>query len=83
MKKFNKDYLFISRNDENSEIKTVFDKLFAYSSKDQINKINTKQFYKDFDEIIQEVECPICLQFPLEPIQCSKCLKKLMMPDLH
>ena len=75
MKKYNKDYLFISRNDENSEIKTVFDKLFAYSSKDQINKINTKQFYKDFDEIVQEVECPICLQFPLEPIQCSKCLK--------
>ena len=75
MRKFNKDYLFISRNDEKSEIKTVFDKLFVYSSKDQINKINTKQFYKDFEEIVQEVECPICLQFPFEPIQCSKCLK--------
>ena len=64
MRKFNKDYLFISRNDEKSEIKTVFDKLFVYSSKDQINKINTKQFYKDFEEIVQEVECQFASNFP-------------------
>ena len=73
--KFGQTYSFLSRNDEKSEIKKIFDKLFIYSSKEPINKINTKLFYKDFDEIVQEVECPICLQFPLEPIQCSKCLK--------
>ena len=70
MKKF-----FTSRNDEKEAIKEIFDQLFVFTTKNQINKIDTKLFIKDFNEIIQEVECPICLQFPLEPIQCSKCLK--------
>ena len=75
MKKYNKLYILTSRIDEKEEIKKIFDKLFVFISKAQINKINTKLFYKDFDEIVKEVECPICLQYPLEPIQCSKCLK--------
>ena len=70
-----KEYSFSSRNSEKVEIKKIFDKLFVYTSKEPINRINTKLFIKDFEEIVQEFECPICLQFPLEPIQCSKCLK--------
>ena len=75
MRKYCRIDAFVSRIDEKSEIKKIFDKLFVYNSKEQINRINTKLFLKDFDEIVQEVECPICLQFPLEPIQCANCLK--------
>ena len=71
----NKELLFSSRNNEKEEIKKNFDKLFVYTLNGQINKIDTKYFLRDFSEIVQEVECPICLQFPLNPIQCSKCLK--------
>ena len=66
---------FPSRNSEIIEIKKNFNKLFIYISNNQINKIDTKLFLKDFEEIVQEVECPICLQFPLNQIQCSQCLK--------
>ena len=71
----NKNFLFSSRNDEKEDIKKNFNKLFQYTLNGQINKIDTKYFLRDFAEIVQEVECPICLQFPLNPIQCSKCLK--------
>ena len=67
--------IFPSRDNEINEIKKNFDKLFHYSSNNPINKIDTKLFIKDFSEIIQEVECPICLQFSLNPVQCSKCLR--------
>ena len=66
---------FPSRNSEMNEIKKNFNKLFIYKPNNQINKIDTKLFLKDFEEIVQEVECPICLQFPLNQIQCSQCLK--------
>ena len=66
---------FPSRNSEIIEIKKNFNNLFIYISNNQINKIDTKLFLKDFEEIVQEVECPICLQFPLNQIQCSQCLK--------
>ena len=56
---------FPSRNSEKLEIKKNFDKLFIYKSNNQFNNIDTKLFLKDFTEIVQEIECPICLQFPL------------------
>ena len=65
--------IFPSRNNENNEIIQVFDKLFVYNSTDPIKSIDTKLFHKDFREIVEEVECPICLLFPLNPVQCSKC----------
>ena len=67
--------MFLSRSEEKTDIKKIFDKLFVFTLDGKINKIDTKLFLKDFGEIIQEFECPICLQFPLNPIQCSKCLK--------
>ena len=66
---------FPSRNNEKNEIKKNFDKLFIFQSNNQINNIETKLFLKDFTEIVQEVECPICLQFPLNQIQCLHCSK--------
>ena len=69
--------IFFSRNEERADIKKIFDKLFVFTLDGQINKIDAKLFLKDFAEIVQEFECPICLQFPLNPIQCSKCLKIL------
>ena len=60
---------FPSRINERNEIKKHFDELFIYIPNNQINinnnSINTKVFLKDFTEIVQEIECPICLQFPL------------------
>ena len=70
-----KSIVFPSRDNELNEIKKMFDKLFIYSSNNPINKKDTKLFVKEFNEIIQEVECPICLQFSLNPVQCSKCLR--------
>ena len=67
--------IFPSRNSENNEIIKVFDKLFVYNSNEPIKSINTNLFLKDFREIIEEVECPICSLFPLNPVQCSKCQK--------
>ena len=69
--------IFPSRNNENNEIIQIFDKLFVYNSTDPIKNIDTKLFHKDFREIVEEVECPICLFFPLNPVQCSKCQKLL------
>ena len=66
---------FPSRNNEKNEIKKNFDKLFIFKSNNQINNIETKLFLKDFAEIVQEIECPICLQFPLNQIQCLHCSK--------
>ena len=66
---------FPSRNSEKLEIKKNFDKLFIYKSNNQFNNIDTKLFLKDFTEIVQEIECPICLQFPLNQIQCFHCSK--------
>ena len=67
-----------SWTNEKNEIKKHFDELFIYIPNNQINNnnsIDTKAFLKDFTEIVQEIECPICLQFPLNQTQCSQCSK--------
>ena len=66
-------------NKEN-EVREIFNELFKYipDSKEQKDKLDNKIFdssifLDDFNDIIEEIKCPICLQISLDSEQCSEC----------
>ena len=69
----------ITSNKEN-EVREIFNELFKYipDSKEQKDNLDNKifdsgVFLDDFNDIIEEVKRPICLQVSLESEQCSEC----------
>ena len=66
---------FTSRINDKENIKAIFNNLFTYTSRDEIDKIDPDYFISALSETIREYTCFICFQVPLNPIQCASCLK--------
>lgn len=63
-----------------NEVKEIFGELFKYIPDSLEQKVrldfslfDSGIFLNDFNDIIEEIKCPICLQISLESEQCSQC----------